>query len=315
MSLSRLFSGRLLAVALTACLAPTAFANNVQALLEGSLLKVTGDNASNSVLISRSSTGDVTVTGRIGTLINGLASVRFPRLQLNAAEIRMEGGNDFVTLRGIQTGNDLYINLGSGADRLNTTSPVTVGANLTIEGAEGADVIQLTGLSAAEDIYIDGGLDALTATLSGLDAGKSLTIVSDAARDVISVSNTIVAEVLSVESKAGNNVININGVVAFAAFVSCDLGADSITVQDLITAEDVGVFSGAGNDTVRLTNVDSGKSITISVDGGADNVTGTSVSAVEDAVLEGGAGTDTLTDLGIIGGIKKDVKEFEILLP
>jgi hypothetical protein len=315
MSLSRLFSRRLLAVALAGCLAQSAFGNNVTALLEGSLLTVTGDNASNSVLISRSSTGDVTVTGRNGTRVNGVAFARFPRLQLNAAEIRMEGGNDSVTLQGIRTGNDLYINLGSGADGLNTTAPVTVGANLTIEAAEGADNIQLTGLTAAEDIYIDGGLDALTVALSGLDAGKSLTIISDAARDVVTVSDSMVAEVLSIESKAGNNSINVTRVMAFSAFVTTDLGADSISIQDLATAEDVGVFSGAGNDIVALTNLNSGKSVIVSVDAGADRVTGTSVSAAEDAVFEGGAGTDTLTDLGIVGGVKKEVKEFEVLLP
>jgi hypothetical protein len=315
MSLSRIFPRHLLTLALAGSLAPSAFANNVVALLEGSLLTVTGDNSSNSVLISRSAAGDVTVTGRNGTKINGLTSVRFPRLQLNAAEIRMEGGSDSVTLQGIQTGNDLYVNLGSGADRLNTTAPVIVGANLTIEGAEGADNIQLTNLTAFEDIFIDGGLDALTVTLSGLDAGKSLTVISDTARDVINVSNTIVAEVLSVESKAGNNSINLRGVMALAAFVTSDLGADSVSVQDLITVEDVGVFSGAGNDVVTLTNLDSGKSITISVDAGADRVTGSGVSAAEDAVFEGGAGTDTLTDLGIFGGVKKEIKEFEVFLP
>ena len=31
--------------------------------------------------------------------------------------------------------------------------------------------------------------------------------------------------------------------------------------------------------------------------------------------IEGGAGTDTFEDFGITGGVKKDVKEFEIFLP
>lgn len=315
MSLSRSALRRFLVAAFVCCLTPAARGNNVEALLEGSLLTVIGDNENNSVLISRNAAGDVFVTGRNGTSVNGLPSVRFPRLQLNAAEIRMEGGNDFVTLRGIQTGNDLYINLGPGADRLNTTSPVTVGANLTVEGGEGVDNIQFTGLTASEDIYIDGGLDATTVALSGVDAGKSVTIISDDARDVLTVSDTMIAEVLSIESKGGNDTINISGVLAFAAFVNTDLGVDTISIEDLATAEDVGLFSGAGNDTVTLTNVVSGKSLTVSVDQGNDSVSGEAVSAVEDAVFVGGAGTDTLTDLGIVGGIKKEINEFEILLP
>jgi hypothetical protein len=314
MLLHQFFSSRLLALVLAVCTVPATYANNVQALLEGSLLKVIGDNASNSILLSRNAAGDVTVVGRNGTKVNGLSSVRFPRLQLNAAEIRMEGGNDQVTLSGIRTGNDLYINLGAGADLLNTSAAVTVGANLTIEGAAGADNIQLTNLTAVEDIYVDGGLDALTATLSRLNAGKSLTIVSDAARDIVSVSNSIVAEVLSIEAKAGNNSVGVYGVAALAAFVSTDLGADSVVMQDLMTAEDIGVFTGVGNDSVTLTNLDSAKSLTVSVDAGSDRVSGTNVSVAEDAVFEGGAGTDTITDLGIIAGVKKEIKEFEILL-
>lgn len=39
------------------------------------------------------------------------------------------------------------------------------------------------------------------------------------------------------------------------------------------------------------------------------------VSAVEDAVFVGGARTDVISDLGITGGKKKDIKEFESLLP
>ncbi len=311
----RLASNRFLALALACGLAPNASANNVEALLEGSLLKVTGDNAANSVVLNRTAAGDVIVTGRSGTTVNGLPSVRFPRLQLNAAEIRMEGGNDFVTLRGITTGNDLYINLGAGADRLNTTAPVTVGANLTIEAAEGADNIQLVDVSVFEDIFIDGGLDTLTASLTGLDAGKSLTVISDAGRDVVTVSNSTIAEVLSIEAKAGNNVVNVDGVMAFAMMVSTDLGADSVSIFDLMTAEDIGVFTGAGNDRVTLTNIDSSKSLTVSVDAGADAVTGTAVSVAADAVFEGGAGTDSFSDFGIIAGIKKDIKEFEVILP
>lgn len=315
MSISRFFSRHCLTLILAGSLAPATFANNVSAVLEGSLLKVFGDNAANSVLISRTSAGDVEVSGRSGTRVNGVASVRFRRLQLNAAEIRMEGGNDSVTLSGIVTGNDLYISLGAGADRLETTAPVTVGANLSIESGEGADNIRLTDITAVEDIYIDGGLDALTVALAGVDAGKSLSIVSDEAGDSVSISNSVVAELLSVESKAGNNSVRIDGVLALAMLVSSDLGVDSISVLNTLTSEDVGVFTGPGNDTVSLTNVDSGKSMTVSVDEGADNVTGTSVTVAEDAVFEGGAGTDTLTDLGIIGGIKKDIKEFEVLLP
>lgn len=320
MSILRLISRRGLACLLSAALCHGALcqgvlANNVQVTLEGSLVTIFGDNAANSILISQSATGDFVVTGRTGTTVNGRPSVRFPRLQLNAAEIRMEGGNDFVTLRGVVTGNDLFIDLGAGADRLTTSGPVTVGANLTIEGAAGNDTVQLTGMTVVEDMAINGGQDALRAVLQGINAGKSLTVVGEGANDTISVTDSTVTEVLSIEAKGGTNKVDVDLVMAFALAISTEAGVDTISVENLMATEDIGVFTGPGNDLVTLTNVDSGKSITVSVDAGQDQVVGTAVSAAEDAVFEGGAGTDTIYDLGIVGGIKKDIKEFEVLLP
>lgn len=315
MSFLKLFVRRGAALALSAVLCQGAMANDVQVRLEGSLVTIFGDNAANSILISQSAAGDLVVSGRTGTTVNGRPSVRFPRLQLNAAEIRMEGGNDFVTLRGVITGNDLFIDLGAGADRLNTSGPVTVGANLTIEGAGGNDLIQLTSLAAFEDIYINGGQDVLRAQLADINAGKSLTIVGEEAADAISVSNSSVALDLAIEAKGGANSVTVNAVVAFGALIEASGGVDTIRVTDLVTTEDIGIFTGVGNDSITLTGVDSGKSITVSVDAGQDNVVATDVFATEDAVFEGGAGTDTISDFGISGGTKKDIKEFEVVLP
>ncbi len=297
---------------LSAAVCQSASANNVQVRLEGSLVTIFGDSAANSIVVSRTAAGDLVVAGRTGTTVNGRPSVRFPRLQLNAAEIRMGGGNDFVTLRGVVTGNDLFIDLGAGADRLNTIEPVTVGANLTIEGSAGNDVVQLTDVTAFEDIYINGGQDVLRATVTGVDAGKSLTIISEGANDVVQVVNTGVEQLLSIETKGGADSIDVSAVIADSMSIDSQSGADSILVEDLMTNSDIGIFTGIGNDEVVLTNVDSGKSITVTVDVGNDEVIGTAVSAAEDAVFEGGDGRDTIFDFGITGGSKKEIKEFEV---
>ncbi|MFO0380716.1 MAG: hypothetical protein ACK506_03365 [Pirellula sp.] len=54
----------------------TAWANNVQVALEGSLLKVIGDNLANDIVISQNVAGDIAVTGRNGTTVNGRSSFR-----------------------------------------------------------------------------------------------------------------------------------------------------------------------------------------------------------------------------------------------
>lgn len=291
--------------------AGAAMANDVQVAIEGSLLTVFGDNLGNSVLVEETVDG-IVITGRAGTTVNGLPSVSFPGAILNAAEIRMEGGNDTVTLSGLAIANDLYVSLGDGNDVLENSSSFMVGANLTIEAGAGTDRVSLSDAMVFEDVFVDGGLGGLQASIANSTLQKSLTIISDEVADTVSVSNTVIAEFLLIESKGGNDTVSVASVGAFGLMVSSDAGADSVSLSGVTTMEDIGVFTGVGNDIVSLTSVGSGKAITVSVDAGNDSVTATSVTATNDAVFEGGAGRDTITDRGIFGGTKKDIKEFEI---
>lgn len=288
-----------------------AMANNVQVAIEGSLLTVFGDNLGNSVLVEETVDG-IVITGRAGTTVNGLPSVTFPGAVLNAAEIRMEGGNDTVMLSGLAIANDLYVSLGEGNDVLENSSAFMVGANMTVEAGAGTDRVSPNNAMVFQDMFVDGGLGGLQASITNSTLEKSLTLISDEAADSVSVSNTAIAEFLLIESKGGNDTVSVTAVNAFGLMVSSDAGADSVTLSGVSTMEDVGVFTGVGNDIVSMTSVGSGKAITVSVDGGNDSVTATSVTATYDAVFEGGAGRDTIIDKGIFGGTKKDIKEFEI---
>lgn len=291
----------------------TAWANNVQVALEGSLLKVVGDNLSNDIVIAQNIAGDITVTGRNGTTVNGRPSFRLPRVALNAIEMQMEGGNDVVAVRSLQVANDLYANLGEGNDRFDLLAGTTIGAIAGVEGGIGADTIRVIDSVVGADLFVDGGLDALTATLTRATIGGALTIIGDEAADRVSISETTMADFGTVETKGGNDRVDVSLVMAFAFAIDTDRGADIVNVSDLMTAEDVGIFTGTENDRVSLTNVMSGKNLSVSVDAGADAVTVASVSVTADAVFEGGAGVDTYTDLGITAGVKLDVKEFEVL--
>jgi hypothetical protein len=297
----------LMAVSVSASLVE---ANNVQVAIEGSLLTVFGDNLGNSVLIAQSA-NEVVVSGQSGTLINGLPSVSFPGVLLNAVEVRLGGGNDSLSLTDVQIANDLYVSLGEGNDSIVTSGTNAVGANMTIEADAGSDTINLSGMIVFEDAYIDGGLGVLSADLSDMDLRKGLTILSDASADQIRVVNSWISESLSIESKGGNDLVSLTNSMSFSAMVNTDLGADQVSMANWMTLEDIGIFTGPGNDIVSLSFVASGKSMTVSVDAGNDSVIGASVSITEDAVFEGGAGTDSITDRGITGGIKKEIKEFE----
>lgn len=292
-------------------------AGDVAVALEGQLLTLRGDNLSNQVVVAQNAAGTVTISGQNGTTINGLGSVRLLNPQLNQLDIRMEGGDDSVILRGVTVANDLFVDLGAGNDRLSSPqlTPVTVGASATIEGGSGNDVVRLDGFTVREDLMVEGGIGSLNVSLNAGAVDKLLTIIGDDANDSVSLTGLRVGDALSIETKGGADVVSLTDVQAFSASVNTDannVGIDRVTMNRVRTVEDIGIFTGGGNDVVALTDVTSGKSLTVSLDSGNDSFTGTRVSVAEDAVFEGGAGVDTFTDRGIFGGIKKDVKEFEV---
>jgi hypothetical protein len=292
-------------------------AGDVAVAVEGSLMTIDGDNLDNQVVVSQALNGNVSVIGQNGTLINGLPSVTFRNPQLNAMEVRMGDGNDVVTVRGLQLTNDMFVELGEGNDRLTSpaTLPVTVGANAMIEGGLGNDIVSLAGITVRENLSIDGGLGSLNTTISNATVDQALSVIGDELDDIISISRATVGDLLTAETKGGADRVTFTDVLAYSAHVNTDASgasADRVTMNRVATDSDIGIFTGAGNDVVRLTDVTSRQSLTVSTDSGNDFVSSTRVSAAFDAVYEGGAGVDTFEDFGIVAGVKKDVKEFEI---
>lgn len=295
-------------------------AGDVMVALEGSFMTVQGDNLDNQVTIARAANGNVVVSGQTGTLINGLPSVTFLNPSLNALDIRMENGNDIVNLRGLQVANDLFADLGEGNDRLTAVAatPNTIGANMTVEGGLGNDLIQLNRIAVGEDLKVEGGLGTLTATIADSIMSKSLTVIGDDLVDVVTVRNTRIALDASFETKGGNDRVTLTDVSAFNLGINTDAndlaGLDRVTLTRVNTVEDLGIFTGAGNDVVQMTDVGSGKSITVSLDSGNDRLTMARVRAAYDAVFEGGAGSDTADYLDVFGGTKREFKEFETIV-
>ena len=86
----------------TVAMGASTYANNVQAALEGELLVIQGDNLANRITIARANNGDVLVTGRQGTTVNGLPALRLRLPTINAVELLMNGGDDDVIINGMQ---------------------------------------------------------------------------------------------------------------------------------------------------------------------------------------------------------------------
>lgn len=287
--------------------------NNVQAALEGELLVVTGNDLANAITLNRSPAGDVFVVGRNGTTVNGLPSVRFRGAILNQVEILMFGGDDNVIVNNLVINNDLFVNLGDGNDTFRSgTLPSAIGASLTVEGGFGTETIRLSGWTVGSDAIVDGGIGILNSQMTGLTVGRAITLIGDELRDLVTLSGCSSGDYTFVETKGGNDQVAISGHTALGLSIATDAGADSVFLSQVAVALEISVNTGTHNDLVDMTDVAADFNITVSLDAGNDTFDGMNVFAGADAVFEGGAGTDTYVNGGVNGGIKTDVKEFEI---
>lgn len=294
-------------------------AGDVFVAIEGELLRVEGDNLGNQVTLAQTSSGDLVVSGQNGTTINGLPSVRFVRPIINAAEVRMEGGDDTVVLRGLRIANDLFADLGAGNDRLVSpaVAPITVGASALIYGEAGNDTIQLNRAAILQDLYVDGGLGTLSVSIADSSVDNSMAIFGDEGNDTINVTGTRVGFDVAIETKGGSDTVRVAQLQAFHLLINTDsngaTGRDVVNVSNATLQGDIGIFTGAGDDVVRMTGTTSNK-VTVSLDQGNDRLEATSVVAATDIIFEGGSGLDTLLETDVFAAIFRDYKEFERIL-
>jgi hypothetical protein len=296
---------------LEACEQRAMMAGDVSVALEGSLLKVQGDNLSNQIGIVQQANGNVVVSGLTGTRINGSP---FPLTlinpQLNSLEVAMKGGDDAISIGDLRVGNDLMIDLGAGNDTA-TLDRVFAGATAEIKGEQGTDRATVRGSIFGNDLFIDQGIGASVTQLAGVRVGMNATVITDAANDVVNATDLILGGDLSIETKAGADSVVLTRVQANKLSLNTDEGADLITMSDSQTRDDVIIESGKGNDGVTLQNVRSQKSLTVKLDDGNDTLVATNVTAAIDAVFDGGAGIDLFDNNGVSGGVKLEIVGFE----
>jgi hypothetical protein len=289
---------------------------NVAVAFDGQQLEVVGDNLGNNVVISQSLAGAITVSGQNGTLINGLPSVRFAQgLGLEKFDVRMEGGEDRVTINRVNVAGDLNVDLGlnvAGRDTLSISNSTFQG-NVFAYGGRDLDTINMTGSTVFGDAIIDLAEGSGRSTLNASTIQGSLTLVGGEGADVFNSNGLTVGLALNVDAKQGNDVVNYaNGSAQIANF-NMDAGADRVTVSNYSTMEDFNVDAGDQNDIVTLTGIASSKNLLVNLGSGNDVFSVSGSSAAEDVVVIGGAGTDRITDRGLTGGIKKEVLEFEVI--
>jgi hypothetical protein len=286
-----------------------ALAGDVSAALEGSLLVVRGDDQANELAVTQNSAGDVIVQGLNGTTVNGLASLTLPNPQLNSADVRMEGGDDQLTVTELGTTTDLNIDLGTGDDSASVVA--NVGGNLTIKGEAGNDSVLVRETAVGLDLNVEMGTGTASVDVQNSTVAENTTLITDVLNDTVVADNLQMGGDLNVETKEGSDDVQVSRITAKSFTSVTDEGTDIVAAIDVTVSQDVNVETGTNDDRVTLTHVAAGNSVKVNTDTGDDYVVATVVSAAVDANFVGGDGFDTLNNNGITAGAVLELKEFE----
>jgi VCBS repeat-containing protein len=195
---------------------------NVQAVVRGGSLQITGDSKDNQILIEQTAPKSFTVSSRDGTtLINGQSSAQ--------------------TFTGVK--RDLSISLGRGDDVVEIagtqSSAVVVKRKLSIDTGDGADQVLLTNVHALR-LAINTGSQDDTVNIgdNGNDSGvivtKEAVITTGNGSDDVAIANSTFKRNLTLDMGSGN---------------------DNATIQSTHFTKRSTLIGGAGTDTISRQNI------------------------------------------------------------
>jgi hypothetical protein len=197
-------------------------AGNVTVQVIGGDLVVTGDNASNGVLIRQIGNGVYSVAGSNITTVNGSLLPRTFSGVFDDIRVNMNGGNDIVDVRGAVFTNNF-----------------TVPTDLVINGGTGNDRIDIANAFVRDDVFVETGSGRDIVTTNFLVVNDDVTITKSAQVsgdfDRIKVQNTTVGN-----AGEGTLLIDLNS-----------SGNDQVYLYSLLT-DGINVRTRGGNDFVSM---------------------------------------------------------------
>jgi hypothetical protein len=234
----------------------------VSATLVGNTLRIVGDAQSNSVFVYLQG-GNVVVEGSSSTTVNSLSSVSFPAANVAGLDIRMNNGNDSVTLgktpnntlTGLTLSRLLQYNGGNGDDTLEVAN-VSVARTTTIRGGDGDD-----------SVTINNGSHFLSSVSISLDTGSGIQPES------VSIDNATFDKPTAIRGSDVDSTVNITGSTTFNASLTIrtQSGNDQVTLDGAdVSSGPLTIGTGDGNDQVTL---DDGTYKILSLNTGLDNDT------------------------------------------
>lgn len=231
-------------------------AGDVTAIVAGNTLVISGDNASNEVLVSVNDSGNIEVAGRNETTINGnnqVFEVDLDDSMINDLRLFLAGGDDFAFVEDIEIENRLTIRGGAGSDTIGIFQ-VNVANDLYLDSGAGNDSVSVDRASIGDNLVIrtGGGEDFV-----GIDESdiRGRTVVDTGARhDRIAIRDSIHQSRVRISSGGGSDFISADGLtVNDAARINSGGRSDNIFVNDSSFGSRLFARGAGGTDNLEVT--------------------------------------------------------------
>lgn len=260
-----------------------ALAGDVNVVLSGNTLKITGDGAANDIHITQNTATKTLHVEGVGTNVhfNGGAGAAFQDVLINdlaklIVSVKMQGGDDNLQVG--QFGGDtvtvksLSIDMGAGSDSVHVLNT------------------HVTGNSASIVLGNNSQNEHDTLDVEQCDFAGNVNVVAGAGQDDVFFTQNDIHKRLSIDAgKGDDNVVVQQGNIE-QVHVQLGDGTNSFTAQNL-TCTDFSATGGAGSDTVKVSFVTSPK-IAVKLGNGDDTLNADHLTVSSKLTLDGGGGTD-----------------------
>ena len=180
----------------------------------GDGFKLSGDELANNVEISVVS-GDIVLTGKDSTTINGSASpitLRTGSTQIDGSLIvHLFDGNDTFVIKGqIQIGDSLKIFAGAGNDTLGMEN-VSVQDDIFVFASDGNDQIAMRNSSVGGKFRVDLGDGDDTLSAQSITVGNQVSVTAGRGADAIVLEQMTINGPLLLNTGSGNDTVSVVG--------------------------------------------------------------------------------------------------------
>ena len=250
-------------------------AGDVSAFVSGDHLVIVGSSADDSIVLTSTESGDVVVSGRLGTTING-----------------GESFTAFSGVAGVLPGN-LTINGLDGIDLISVGDVVITGQLNVVTGSD-EDAVLVSGVSVGGNLVLR-GTGGMQASVEHAESTVHTLLFGDSEDDLYSLTAVQIGGVLNASAGNGDNQTFATAVtVADGVAVSPGSGSDFVRLVDSVIGSTLYVQTGAGDDRLETSGVEVGSTLYVNLGEDDDVADMDGVTAGTAATIRTGTGNDAV---------------------